>query len=383
MKTIRINEGVNIRLIEDNKFSFYTMAILFRTPLKKETVTANSLLALTLLGGSEGYRDRRVIEIALEEMEGAILTTSVIKKGNEHIIQLFTRFKPKYTQNIVSLIADIIYNPLFRNKHNERNNLKNIIEAQINDKRSLALNNFFEKIYNQPNGDGYVDEIYSINIENHYNNIINNSVIEIMIVGDSNVANCVKNYFDFKDRIASIEMAKKLKPYKNNVIDSDKTIQSKICIGLDCDFTPKGVEYIKTLIANEILGGSNSILFNEAREKKGLCYYVTSSVYRFNSIICIEAGIDYSKKDSFIEIVKNLSLKYIKKDDIEKAKYSIVNNYLNTKDSPEGILNFYINQIIANDNSSIDDVIDIVKSVDNIDGFNSSLDTVYILRGEK
>ncbi len=388
MKTINITDGVNLRLIDGRKFTHTTLSILFRQEISKESVTANSLLALMFLSGSSHYKNKRMIEIKLEEMESAVLDTSVIKKGNEHIIQIYSRFRPCYTDDIFSLLSDIIFKPLFGNEYIEKNNLKNIIEGQINNKREYAFNRFMESIYGDINGDGYTDDIKNINIDRHYKNVINNSNIEIMAVcqNGNTIELAARKYLKFQPRKNQIISEKKLKPVKYRFTEERDVVQGKLCVGIDCDFQPKGVDYAKLLIANDVFGsGSSSRLFMEAREKENLCYYITSRIFRFSSLIAVEAGIDSKNMNRTVDIIKKaISSMQNDNSDIELSKKNIINNYKTALDKPDALLNIYMNQIMADDDRSIDDVIECINSVDTIegvfDGFKT--DTVYMLRGE-
>lgn len=388
MKTINITEGVNLRLIDGGKFTHTTLSVLFRQEISRQNSTANSLLALMFLGGSSRYKDKRILEIKLEEMEGAVLDTSVIKKGNEHIIQIYSKFRPCYTEEIFSLLSDIIFKPLFRNEFIEKNTLKNLIEGQINNKREYAFNRFMENIYGDINGDGYVEDINNVNIDSHYKNVINNSTIEIMAVchNGSTVESAVRKYLKFQPRKSQLVSVKKLEPIKYRLTEERDVVQGKLCVGIDCNFKPKGIEYARLLVANDVFGsGASSRLFMEAREKENLCYYITSRIFRFSSLITVEAGIDSKNMSKTVDIVKR-AVTSMQKDnpDIELSKKNIINNYKTVLDKPDALLNIYLNQIMADDDRNIDDIIECINSIDTIEGVfdDFKTDTVYMLRGE-
>lgn len=390
MRTVNICQGVNLRLIEGEKFEYVTMAVLFRQPLSRKYATANSLLSLMFLSGSSKYKDRRMIEIRLEELEGAILDTSIIKKGSEHIIELYARFKPCYTDEIISLISDVTFKPLFKNENVEKNILKNIIDGQINNKRQYAFNSFMEKLYDDVNGDGYTADIPSVNVEQHYKYVMENSLIDIMAIGgdSSLITQCIKNHMHFTPRKKFSIPLNKIKPVKERYIEEADVIQGKLCVGIDCSFNCTGEDYARLLVANDIFGsGASSRLFMEAREKENLCYYISSRLFRFSQLMSVEAGIDSINMDKTVNIIDNalrtMKTTSPKPEEIELAKSSIINNYRASLDKPDALLNIYLNQIMAEDNRSIEDIISCMEGVNSIegvfDGFNIS--TVYMLGG--
>lgn len=387
MKTINITEGVNLRLIEGNKFTHTTLSILFRQELSKQLVTADSLLSFMLLSGNSRCKDRRLLEVRLEEMEGAVLDTSVIKKGNEHIIQIYAKFLPCYTEDMFLVLGDVIFKPLLKNGTIEKNILKSIIEGQLNNKREYAFSRFMEKIYGDINGDGYVEDIEKVNIESHYKYVINNSIVEIMAVcaNGNAVEQAVKKHFSFQPRNRRLMSINKLRPLKHRLTEESDVIQGKLCVGIGCNFKPTGIDYARVIVANYVFGGSaSSHLFMEAREKENLCYYITSRIFRFSSLITVEAGIDGNNMDKTIEIINNtIDSMDASKSEIELSKRNIVNNYKTALDKPDALLNIYINQIIAGDERSIDDIIECISSVDTIDGVFKDLkaESAYMLRG--
>ncbi|MGN1319421.1 MAG: insulinase family protein, partial [Lachnospirales bacterium] len=241
MKTVNIKKGVNLRLIEGEKFGYTTLSILFRQMANKDKATSNSLLSLMFLSGSSKYKNRRLIEIAFEELEGAVIDTNVIKKGNEHIIQIYAKFKKEYTLEIFDILNDIIFKPLFKNEHIEKRILKNLILSQINNKRQYAFNSFLEKNYGDINGDGYIDMIDEVDIFKEYKFLIENSIVEIMAVGGNYdlILEGVKKFPFSQRRIDTIPL-KKLQPVKKEYIEESNVIQAKLCVGIDCDFGCKG-----------------------------------------------------------------------------------------------------------------------------------------------
>lgn len=390
METINITEGVNLRVIESDRTDYITISVFFRQPFSSKNSTASSLLALMFLSGSSLYKNRRMLEIRLEELDGAVMGSTVVKKGNEHIIQLYIKAKTEYTKEAFKILSNIIYKPIFNHELIEKSILKNIVSSQINNKRSYAFNRFMEEIYGDYNGDGFIDEVDNIDIDKYYKNVINSNLIDIITVGGKGdeIVKAAEKYIMFTPRKAMDLHCKKLKPIKDNLIEDSDVTQSKLCVGIDCDFSPKGDEYAKLIIGREIFGsGSDAILYREARENNSLCYYITARLFRFSSLMAVEAGISAENADKTINIIKQ-SLDYVKNTDIEKnklelAKRSIADGYRMIKDKPDGLIGFALNQIIAQDNRNIDEVIECIENVDNIDGVfnNFNVNTFYMLRG--
>lgn len=91
---------------------------------------------------------------------------------------------------------------------------------------------------------------------------------------------------------------------------------------------------------DKIVGGSNSILFDEIREKRGLCYSISSLTYTSENVVEIDTQI--SKKntkyliESVDEVIKNFE-KYFNEYYFQKAKMDIISEIVDRYDNPNEI----------------------------------------------
>ncbi len=392
MYTSQITKGVDLHILNTEKFPSVTLCILMRTPLNRSTVTANALLSKSILNGCSKCKTRRSVEIRLEEIN-ASLSSNILKKGEEHIIEIFCKCTPTYIEETVELLGDIIFKPLFNNIEASKADLENTINSLVNDKRSYALEKCIEAMCEKEpygiNSDGYTKDINNISIHSHYSNVISNAKIDIIAIGsidENTFAGYVKNYMPFSDRSTALEPCNYLyyPASAKNINEAMPITQGKLCIGIRLNINPTGSDWYRAIVANELFGGSaSSALFMEARESKSLCYYITSKLLRFKSLMVIEAGIDSENKNNVVEIVKS-AFENISEENIDIAKQNLINGYKAAQDKPERIMDSILGGLIAGKAQSFNEIIDEIKKVSTIkDVFHDSyIDTIFMLEKE-
>ncbi len=414
MKTIKIDNGLNLQLIETEKFKTTTICMLIRRPLDKKEVTFNSLLPNILSRASKKYDCISKINAKLENMYGTIFNAQIVKMGEEQIIQFYLDILDDIDPNILEenfeFLHEIVLNPLEENgSFNEqflkleKENLKNRIESRINNKSDYLKLKCVEKMCeNEPfsiYGDGYIDDFDKINGKNlydHYQEILKTSCIEFVVIGKQKEDELIKNikkYFSIKDRkeitiikLPEIISSKKEKP----TIEKEELdiVQGKICMGIRTNIKNTGMEFYNFVIMNEILGGgTNSKLFRNVREKESLCYNIFSFIYRFKSIVMIQCGVDKENFEKTIKLIgneiNNLSNGDVSQDELKNAKIGLLKNFESMKDYPSSIVNFYITQYMLGDKDNIFDVMEKIKKVTKDDVCNCAkklkIDTIYLL----
>ncbi len=68
-----IKEGIDLHVIETNKFKTNLLSVFITTPLQKETITKQSLIASVLRRGTNKIQSSEEISIKLEEMYRSII----------------------------------------------------------------------------------------------------------------------------------------------------------------------------------------------------------------------------------------------------------------------------------------------------------------------
>lgn len=406
----------NLHIINTNKFKTITIEVDFRYSVNAKNITKTNVLKDMLLSSSYNYPSEIELVKETENLYDLKLSLSNIRIGNDNVLSFRTRFLNEiYTENkmneeSIKFLLDVIFNPNVKNgKFNDedlkksKNRLAKNIHSIKDNKLKYALFNLFSKYPDKPysyNPYGYIEELDEIDSENlytYYKDIINNSIIDIFVVGDVD-GDKIKNIFkeNFKAYmfhpkrvdilVKELEPAKRIKKYKD-IEDANQSQFTMLCSlnGLT-DFERKYV----LLVYNEMLGGSsNSILFDTVRGKNSYAYYVNSSHKAYDNILFIYAGVEPGNDEAVLKLVRkslvDISKGKFNDELLEASKKAIISGITTSFDYPVGIINNYLAKVLVNSEDAEvrirniekitrDDIIFLAKKV--------RPNAVYVLEGQ-
>ena len=356
-KKTKLKEGINLHIINTNKFKTNLLAVFLTTPLNKENVTENALIPMVLRRGSKELTNIEEISNKLDEMYGADFNCGIDKTGDNHVLKFYmesinNKFLPQQ-ENILEesmkVLLDIVFNPLIENNNfkeeyveSEKENLKQIILGKIDNKSKYAYERCIEEMYkDKPFGlykYGYIEELENINAQTlyeHYKKMISKCKIDIFISGE--IDEGAKQIIMENENIKNINERQpeyNKKSEKADIIEQERIIeekmevsQGKLVLGLEIEKNDKDSKYA-ALIYNAILGGTpTSKMFQNVREKAHLAYVAGSNYVRHKNNIFIRCGIeieDYKKALDLIKVqIEDMKKGDFTEDDIKSAKASI------------------------------------------------------------
>ncbi|CAK7072161.1 pitrilysin family protein [Tissierella sp.] len=415
---IKIGNGIYLNLIRTDKFKSNLLSYYFLRPLSKEEVTKNALLPLVLKRGTAEYDTNLKIQRKLEETYGASLSIAINKRGEKHVLRFTVETvngdyvgDGDYIYEVINLLKSIIYNPAlekgyFRRDYveQEKENLRHKIEGRINDKRSYALDRCIEEMCRNEKFSifplGNIDDLENIDegiLYKHYQNVINTSPIEIFYVGeyDEKLIEYIKNIEKVeRDSVITIPREQIISGIqtKNMVHEDLDVTQGKLVLGYRTGIPYEDRLYNGLIVASDILGGGpNSKLFRNVREKESLAYYITSTIYKYKSIMLIDGGIEFNNFEKTIDIVKE-QLEEMKHgnftdEDIEVSKKSIKSSTESIRDSIFLISEYFFSQILSEDSRSLEEILRDIDSVSREEITEAMskvvLDTIYFMKNSK
>ena len=418
-KKIELKKGINFHIVKTDRFKTNLLAIFLTTKLDKRTVTKNALIPSVLRRGSKNMITQEQISKELEEMYGAGFDCGVDKTGDNQILKFYIEtindnYLPQKNENMLKTSLDklleIVFNPLTENNsfikeyvEQEKNNLKNIIEAKIDNKARYALDRCIEEMYkDEPYGlykFGNVEDLKEIdekNLYEYYKELVSNCKIDIFLSG-----NIENNIVDEINENENIKLLKEREPIyefsklENKKTDKEKIIaesmevtQGKLVIGLNINIEDEKQKY-DALMYNMILGGSaTSKMFQNIREKEHLAYVASSMYIRHKNNIFMNCGIEIDNYEKTVELAKK-QLEDMKKGDfteeeIENAKKGIIASIKGIEDEQDTILTYYFGQELTENKVTLDEYKEIIEKVtkDKILEIakNIEVDTIYFLK---
>lgn len=417
-KKIEIKEGINLHIINTNKFKTNLVAVFLTMPLTRGNVTKNAILPMVLRRGSNNFVNIEEINNKLDEMYGADFNCGVDKTGDNQILKFYmesinNKFLPEQ-ENLLDestkVLLDIIFNPVldeqeFKKEYveNEKEKLKQIILGKKDNKAKYAYDRCIEEMYkDKPFGlykYGYVEDLENIdnkNLYDYYKKMIAECKIDIFISGE--VEEQVKEILLQNENIKNLnarqaiynkKSEKAAESDKENIVEEQMEIsQGKLILGLEVGKNDKDSKYT-ALIYNAILGGTpTSKMFQNVREKAHLAYVAGSNYIRHKNNIFIRCGIEIADYQKALDIIR-VQIEDMKKgefadEDIKNAKASIVAMIKSIPEEQDSEMMYYFGQEISEHKMEYDEYeakIQNVSKQDIVDIANSiKINTIYFLR---
>ncbi len=362
-----------LHIIKTDKFKTITVGVAFRTKIVKEEITIRNLLKELMINATESYPSERSFIMATENLYDLKILASNYRIGNYAILSFKTRFlNEKYTEEgmnkeSIKFLIDMIFNPKL---DIDIDKCKKKIEKSIlslkDNKIKYSLFKLLETTNDMPysyNSYGYIDDLNKISIDdikNYYDNIIKNDIVDVYVVGDVDeveIKNIFREYFKLitfhKNEVSLItkelESTKKVLEFR----EKDNVNQTQLAILCNVNnLNDDERKYILPVYAEMLGGSSNSILFDDVREKNSYAYYVNALAKSYDNILMIYSGIESGNENNVLKII-NKSLKNISKGnfDIDKfnsSKETIISSIMASLDNPIGIINNYYARELVN-----------------------------------
>lgn len=409
--------GYHLHTIQSDKFKTISIVIKLRTPLNRETITKRALLPYVLQQGTERYPDFRSLRGALDDLYGAVLSAYGSKKGENHIFTLrLETANESYLNNeeeifapAVKLLRDLLFNPKVIEGafdpsivKREKQTLKQKITSIVDDKMSYANERLIDEMCAEEpyhyHLNGYEEDLESINEHNlyeYYQTMLEEDVMDIYVLGDikdKQIEETINSYFSRKNspEIPPVNFSSKPLKKVDFVVEKQEVQQAKLHLGYRTNKVLSDPDYYALQVFNGLFGGfPSSKLFLNVREKHSLAYYAASRLESHKGLLFVFSGIDpsdYEKARNIIEEqMEALKNGDFTEDQLSETKELIINQYLETMDSPSGMIELLFNQTVGGLDISPEQVIDKIRAVTTDQVVHAAseieLDTVYLLTG--
>lgn len=156
------------------------------------------------------------------------------------------------------------------------------------------------------------------------------------------------------------------------VVRHKKTEQAHYCLGFRTFSFYDERKYALSILAAVLGGGMSSRLFTEVREKRGLCYYISTGrqLYHDCGNIVTQAGVvnDENKiRESIVvtlEEHKKVKQGELKEEEMRMAKALIKGRLLLSMEKSENVASFFGNDLVLR--QDIELVEDVIKRIDQV-----------------
>ena len=417
MEKTQLKKGVTLYTNKNEKFKSFRACIIIHRPFCREEVTLNTLMTATMRMQSVNFPSAKKISEALENLYGGEMIARASKYGERQLVKFGIQTVSESAlgekgnfENAMNLLCDIVFNSGSGEGFSpdimelEKKNITDAILAQKNDKRSYSVLRLQEEMCkNEPYGVnplGYIEDLREISTDKlyeHYKKILKQSNIDIFFTGnfdEEDAKNAVLKIAEKLPEREGIEIREIRKDAPENVksvTDKMDVTQGKLCMGFRCTDGCCEKNYAAVMVYNSIFGGSAvSKLFNNVREKLSLCYYVGSSIDRLKEIMIVRSGVEFKNfKTAYDEIMvqkQAMESGDFTEEEIEFAKSQLLTAYEAAGDSISSMEEFYIMQILAKTNITLDMMAEKINKVSREEIIGAAkcmkLDTVYYIDKE-
>lgn len=386
----KIQSSVNGLSVFTDKFKDLIVSVRFSYPNIEPYVTLSNLLTYIITDRSEEYPTKQDMSLKMDELFGLSLNAKTSSLGYAHTLEIriktlnerYTDF-PHLKASTEFLFSSIKY-PLFNEiTFNEAKiNLESTLK-RIQDKPSyLGLLKACEGIgkdtplqtFSQGNLD-VLKEVQLDDLVNFHNKIVNEIKPDILIMGDidSKSRRNIYSILDFKGELINQKTCYKFeaKHYFRSTIQ--KNVDQSTLTQLyttNVEYSDSNYFALRVLII--MLGQlPNSLLFQEVREKRSLCYSISAGSFNFDGIMTIQTGIEYSKKELVETLIEEQIIK-LKKGQfslklMQIAKKMFVNGLESLEDDQNAYLGFLFQRSITGNDINLKESINRIKKVNKDD----------------
>lgn len=414
--------GVWLRAVHTNKFKSSYLSITLLTPLDRETAGANALIPEVLRRGTAVHPDMEALSAALDELYGGAIEPVVRKKGETQCVGFVASFLDdayvlkgeKILEPAADLLCEVLLKPCTQDGHfspdytaSEKANLIDRIRAQINDKRTYAVQRLTQEMcrYEAYGVDKLGDEksvsvITPASLWQRYQELLREAQVEVYYCGSAD-----------PDRVAgALNRALSGLPVNENRVDPDCEVrvtagpepivveeamdvsQGKLALGFRTGGqTCWEEDYPALTMCNAIFGGTTlSKLFMNVREKLSLCYYASSMMEKMKGLVLVSSGIEFDKyqtaKDEILAQLEAIRRGDIEDWEMEGTRRTLIGGHLSTLDDQGRQEEFWLGQAAAGLDTTIEELVDQFENVTREQVAEAAkkleLDTVYFLKGK-
>lgn len=410
---------IRIKVIEETKFKDVGVSIRFLAPLKEETATARSLLAMLFCDYCEAYPSKQAMANHMDELYGMSFHASTMGYGKGQVLELKSRsldakyigFQIDLLEEQFAFLHEVLFHPYLEN---------NCFASKMVEEAKVLLLSKMQRMWDDPSSYSVhralelVDKTAPISVSalgmqkqlesttihdlmNVYHQLLTDDEIEVIVCGnvkEERIIQLCNQYLSFEGTHSRKEHAYQVNVSKplRRVEESKAISQTYLMLVYQTNIPVNDDRYWALKVANAILGQyPSSFLFQEVREKNSLCYSIFSNLISFDGALGITTGINRKDIDQALDLIHE-QVKRVQEGDfsdelLETSKDLLYASIKSTKDEMASIMAFMYQNMLLDFNCDLNEVLSIIKSISRtevIEAMNQIEEKlIYILSGEE
>ncbi|MEG2930846.1 MAG: insulinase family protein [Ruthenibacterium sp.] len=394
MNRTQLADGVHLTVFPAEKFKRCRVTVRFLWPNRRESATAEALLALLMERSYADCPDMTQLSKQLAALYGAALSVDISTLGANRVLCVsVSGIQDEYALAGEALSAEyaamalgVAFRPYLvdgefdaQDVAIEKEQLREQLESEINDKRSYCLWQARRRFYGDtPEGVeryGYLDEVDALTpaaVTKAWRHMISTAQMEVMVLGanEQAVRESVLCSLAKLNRAPAQLAAPHAMPRTQPQVDTEAfdTAQGKLCLMFTAGAPVQKEDVIALNVAVALLGGTpTSRLFVNVREKRSLCYYCAVSGSARNGMLYIDSGVEHANAAAAREaVLAELALLKdgpITQQELDETKRSYACGLACAEDTLSGIEGWYFAEICRGGTMTPQEAIDAVNAV--------------------
>ncbi|TVP86016.1 MAG: insulinase family protein [Acholeplasmataceae bacterium] len=370
------------------------------------------LLPKLLTSHTDHLASKTLMSEKLEDLYGAYFKSRVERIGDVSVMSIMlTIVDPKIIadkallKTAVQLFKDALFDhTLFKNDVFFEEKRMFIEQWQtIKDKKRLYAQHRFQALMYEkdPYGvplSGTVKDIKPLTSEDfdaYYQQVLRDDHLTYVVNGQltAEEESLIRGWLeadeskDLPEPVMSFRQARRKPVEKIESIDMKQAI---LRLGYHFPVFRVDEDYAAALVLDAVLGGyPDSRLFQDIREKQGLCYDVFSSYEPYKGVMTIGAGVDAKADrkalDAIKKLVETLKTEGVTNEELTHAKQYIAHQLKTSLDNQSVLTKRTFLGMLFKDKQTIEERLALVHAVTKSDVDRLlgqlALDTVYVLKG--
>lgn len=351
-----LKNGLSVILVDTEAFPTVTTLLLLGSGSRYENNKNNGVAHFfehMAFKGSKKYPNSLLIASVIEGL-GGMFNAFTAKDHTGYYIKATT----DHFETLVDVLSDMVINPLLLEEEIERE--KGVITEEINlyeDTPYRKVGELFESLLYKNNPLGYditgskktVTSFTRKTFTDYIQQLYRPSNAVLVVAGGLNrvkrQASSVKRYIEIIEekfgkwedgQKASFTKVTEKQEKPELLIKYKKTEQAHFCLGFRAFSFQDNRKYVLSVLATILGGGMSSRLFTEVRERRGLCYYISTGRELYHDVgnFVTQAGVtnNLEKIIESVQVVlgehKKIAQGDVKEEELRNTKELLKGRFL-------------------------------------------------------
>lgn len=393
------------------KFKDISLAIRWFLPLDERSMSLASLLVGIMNDRSIKYPTKQLMDAKTDWLYGSAFSVRTAKTGATLMIETKAKCVEDQFVNhpvfaeLMEFLSEILLHPLI-NEETFEESKKLALQAVAREKESpvkYAIRQAFSQGYAQQpiaiserGSANHLEKATLKDIKHFHHKLIDESRWEFFVVGnveEAKVLESIRQNFKPYDRLLDLQVYYQAqKTSKEDIHESLKISQSTLIKVASVNTVPTKKQYVALRLANCLFGETpNSVLFQEVREKRSLCYSISSGLLPYDGLLMVMTSLADETIEETSQLIDDL-LDQLKHQPIDEtlfkdSKVALIDRYLSIQDDGFSLIDYQLRNNSLGINQSPEEMIEVIESITPQD-VRESLQTIkfsynYLLRGNE